>query len=241
MDIANDLAPFAKHIYQSNREGAMGLPPGMLPANSERITGISSFGPLPHDLEVGQRALGPVILADGRTISDVDHVMFCTGYHFSYPFLSAYHNDYMDVTAADESVLVTDGTQIHNLHRDIFYIADPTLAFVGIPTFTASFTFFEFQAIAVTAVLSGKAWLPSESEMREQYQERTKTRAPGRAFHSMLNFQVNLEAAYVKSLVDWLNDHAKETRGEHLEGHSALWLAAYDRQMEDLTAMFTRK
>lgn len=131
-DIAKELGPFAKHIYQSNREGSGPLPAQMLPGNAERITGIASFGrPLKsqlhgtgaHDpLEDGECIPASVTLADGRVITDIDDVMICTGYHHTYPFLPLYHDDSADVKDANETVLVTDGTQVHSLYRDIFYM-----------------------------------------------------------------------------------------------------------------------
>jgi cation diffusion facilitator CzcD-associated flavoprotein CzcO len=249
-DIAKELGPFAKHIYQSNRDGSVSIPVKALPRNAERVAGTASFGP-PLKLKLQETgALDPlrdgecipasVTLADGRVINDIDQVIFCTGYHHTYPFLSSYHDDSADVKDANETVLVTDGTQVHNLHKDIFYIPDPTLSFVGLPTFVSSFTLFEFQAIAVTAVLSGKAFLPSDSEMRKEYQEECKKRRPGRAFHSLFNLNVPLEVNYVKDLVEWLNDDAKVTGGKQIEGHSEMWLTTYTQHIERLRDLFLR-
>jgi hypothetical protein len=125
------------------------------------------------------------------------------------------------VDKANGTVLVTNGTQIHNLHKDLFYIPDPTLAFVGVPFYTATFSFFEFQAIAVAAVFSGRAWLQKEEEMREEYDERVKRKGFGRAFHDMKGE----EPGYVKELVDWVNSHAKTTGSPKIEGHLEEWLA----------------
>lgn len=110
---------------------------------------------------------------------------------------------------------------MHNLHKDLFYIPDPTLAFVGVPFYTATFSFFEFQAIAVAAVFSGCAWLPTQDEMRTEYQERLQSKGSGRAFHDMKGE----EAGYVKGLVDWVNSHAQSTDGPKVVGHSKEWLA----------------
>ena len=101
------------------------------------------------------------------------------------PFLDEY-NDYTSSAAeANDTVLVTDGTQVHNLHQDIFYIPDPTLAFVGIPFYTATFSLFEFQAIAVTAFLSGVAQLPSTASLRTEYENRVKD-LDGASTHSRI-------------------------------------------------------
>jgi lysine/ornithine N-monooxygenase len=114
---------------------------------------------------------GTVKLTDGRILTDIDRVVIATGYHITLPFLRYLHNDSLTPEEADETILVTDGSQVHNLHKDIFYIPDPTLAFVGIPFYSATFTLFEFQAIAVVKVFSGQVSLPTEEEQRQEYAE----------------------------------------------------------------------
>ena len=140
----------------------------------------------------------------------------------SLPFLSDYHSDDTPASQASDTVLATDGTQFHNLHKDIFYIPDPTLTFIGVPYFTATFTLFEFQAVALAAVLSGKAQLPSQEEMRSEYQARLRKKGVGKAFHSLKGQEVQ----YVNSLVDWLNRDGQRLGASHVEGHTAAWHAA---------------
>jgi hypothetical protein len=181
MDIAREITYFAKKTYQSSRGRIFDLPISLLPKNTERVTKIASFG-LPNNTESEPC---PITLADGTVLNNIDRVILCTGYHISYPFLRDLHEDFTPVEDANETVLVTDGTQVHNLHRDIFYIPDPTLAFVGVPFYVATFTFFEFQAIVVAAVFSGRAWLPSKEEMQDEYRERSRRKGYGRLFHSL--------------------------------------------------------
>lgn len=85
-----------------------------------------------------------VHLKSGQKLCRIHHIVFCTGYHITLPFLKQFHEDETAPSKASDTVLVTDGTQVHNLHKDIFYIPDPTLAFVGVPYYTATFTLFEF-------------------------------------------------------------------------------------------------
>ena len=64
----------------------------------------------------------------------------------SYPFLADRHSDTKSFASADSSILITrEGNMVHNLHKDIFYMPDPTLSFVGVPYFTATFTFLSFR------------------------------------------------------------------------------------------------
>jgi len=102
----------------------------------------------------------------------------------------------------------------------MFYIPDPTLTFVGVPYHVATFTLFEFQAIAVAAVFSERAWLPTREEMRGEYRERVERKGCGRSFNSLLGEEVR----YVRELVGWLNGNAEVTGGEKVERHSEAWV-----------------
>jgi hypothetical protein len=215
MDIGREASHFAKKIYQSSRGGPFDVPLAMLSPETERIAGISSFN-IPSDDE---DTPGSVTLVDSTILNDIDRVVICTGYLFTLPFLLDLNDDSITPEHANDTVLITDGTQMHNLHKDIFYIPDPTLAFVGIPFYTATFSFFEFQAIAVAAVFSGRAWLPSEQEMRIEYAERVKRKGSGRALHNLKGVSVE----YVDELVEWLNAHAEVTGTEKVEGYSKEW------------------
>ncbi len=170
-------------------------------------------------------------------LHDIDQVILCTGYHFSHPFLPDLHEDDTLPQDASDTVLVTDGTQMHNLHKDIFYIPDPTLSFVGVPFYTATFTCFEFQAIAVAAVLSGRAWLPREEEMREEYRRRVETKGYGRAFHSLRDQQV----AYANELLEWINGQAETTGAERVEGYSAKWIEEDGLKLQKMRRMWEVK
>jgi hypothetical protein len=216
MDVGREASHLAKKIYQSSRGGPFDVPLAMLSPETERIAGIASFN-IPPDDE--QDTPGSVTLVDGTVQNDIDRVVVCTGYLFTLPFLLDLHNDSITPEQANDTVLITDGTQMHNLHKDIFYIPDPTLVFVGIPFYTATFSFFEFQAIAVAAVFSGHAWVPSEEEMRTEYTERVKRKGSGRALHNLKGISVE----YVDELVEWLNAQAEITGAEKLEGYSPEW------------------
>lgn len=115
-------------------------------------------------------------------------------------------------------LLVTDGTMTHNLHKDIFYIPDPTLSFIGVPFHCATFSLFEFQAIALAAVYAGRARLPSTDAMRAEYNERLGRKGPGRSFHSLITEELD----YVRNLVEWIN--TDDPRGEVVEGHTVSWI-----------------
>jgi ACS family pantothenate transporter-like MFS transporter len=227
MDIARELGPVAKNIYQVSRGGAFDLSPIFLPKNATRVDAIASFELDPsratseHRLGSTEPIPGTIVLKSGLRLSDIHRIILCTGYHFCLPFLQDYHEDDTPIEDASDTVLVTDGTQLHNLHEDIFYIPDRTLAFIGVPFYTATFTLFEFQAMALAAGWSGRADLPSKEIMQEEYVKRTKMKGLGRNFHSLKG----VEDVYVRDLMVWLNRDAEKFGAKLLQGHTEEWLA----------------
>lgn len=238
VDIAKELGAAGKKIYQSSRNGTFDLPVSMLPEDAVRISEIDSFDLDDDDKGNALAAQDPlpsiIRLKSGQTLCNIDTVLICTGYHITLPFLDPYHDDSTPATLANDTVLVTDGTQIHNLHKDIFYMPDPSLIFVGVPYFTATFTLFEFQALAVAAVLSGVADLPPEDAMRQEYRDKLKAKGAGKTFHSLRGKEVE----YVKELVQWINEKAEERGGKQVEGHSEAWLQAKEEQAEWIKKIF---
>lgn len=245
-DMAREIGVVAKNVFQSSRGGAYDLSSHLLPDNGARVSGIRSFSPLTSTdaQETSQDAIpGTVTLTDGTTLCNIHRVILATGYHSSLPFLRPFHADNLTSAEADDRILITDGLQTHNLHKDIFYIPDPTLAFVGIPFHTATFSFFEFQAVALAAVLSGKVPLPSEESMRAEYLERLHAKGAGRPFHSMRG--EGQEIGYVKELADWVNGKLAEGgevgEGELMKAHSKKWFDSYERRLLRIEALFSAK
>jgi hypothetical protein len=173
-------------------------------------------------------------LKSGQKLCGIDYVILCTGYHLTLPFLTHFHSDDTPVDKAGHDVLVTDGSQFHNLHKDIFYIEDSSLAFVGIPFFTATFTLFEFQAMVVAKVFSGQVKLPSKEAMRVDYEARVVIKGYGKAFHSLRDGEVE----YVNELLVWVNKDLESSGRKRLDGHSEQWHAAKVEQMQRIKASF---
>jgi len=121
----------------------------------------------------------------------------------------------------------------HNLHKDIFYIPDPTLSFIGAPYHIATFSLFDFQAQAVARVLSGKASLPTEQEMRAEYKRKVEQKGLGRDFHSLR--AEGQEEEYVANLVSWMNKGIDDDDSrEKMLGHTEEWHKAKADQREQL-------
>ena len=237
LDIAKDLGNTAASVYQSSRGGPYDLPSHLLPLNAARVDGIASFDALSaSDPCEDGRIPGTITLRSGRKLCGIHRVIVCTGYHVSFPFMRDYHSDFVQPEDANETTLVTDGQQTHNLHKDVFYIPDPTLAFVGVPYHVATFTLFEFQAMALASVLSGTTALPSTVEMRAEYNERLKRKGAGRFFHSLK--AKGDEIAYVSDLAAMVNNERNKPIVT-MKGHSQKWLDAYVRRSQRMQALFS--
>lgn len=239
-DIARELGPLAKDVYQSHRNGKFDHPASMLPRNAIRVSEVQSFDFNDHDESSGLQSSNSeptgstITLKSGEKLCNIDYVILCSGYHMALPFLRRFHEDDTKPTEASETVLVTNGEQLHNLHKDIAYIPDPTLLFVGVPYFTATFTLFEFQAMVVAHVLSGKADLPDEQSMREEYKQRVMQKGFGKPFHSLKGVEVE----YVNELLSWVNAQGQTRGAKMIEGHSEPWHQAKEEFNERVKKMF---
>jgi len=98
--------------------------------------------------------------ADGRlqlrggTVTDpVDDLIYCTGYHYRYPFL-------------DSTLITIEDNWVQPLYRDLLHIEHPTLAFIGIPFRVVPFPMFEMQARWFARLLGGGFRLPDAAAMR---------------------------------------------------------------------------
>ncbi|PYI23927.1 pantothenate transporter [Aspergillus violaceofuscus CBS 115571] len=229
-DVAKEIGPFAKRVYQSTRNGIFDLPSSILPDNAARVGEVERFEITNKNGTVSDDQALPlnIHLKSGQKLCEIDDVIICTGYHITLPFLPELHDDATPAEKANGTILVTDGTQVHNLHKDIFYIPDPTLAFVGVPYYTATFTLFEFQAIVVANVFAGIAQVPSEGDMREEYAEKIRTKGSGKTFHSLKD----VEEVYVDDLMGWINGYREQRGLPAIDGHTETWHAAKAIQRE---------
>ncbi|KAH7021305.1 thiol-specific monooxygenase [Microdochium trichocladiopsis] len=132
-----------------------------------------------------------VVYADGTTDDEVDTVIFCTGYFYSFPFLKLGNDASASATTTapssststagsdDEASspspssssssslppIITDGSHAAHLYQHILYTHDPTLAFLGIPQRIVPFPVSEAQAGWVARIWSGRLPTPSFQAM----------------------------------------------------------------------------
>ncbi|KAJ3339092.1 hypothetical protein HDU83_007786 [Entophlyctis luteolus] len=173
-------------------------------------------------------------LVDGTVLKDVDQVIVCTGYMFNFPFLRHLQGPDSGLDASE--VLTVDGTWVQNLHQDIFYIPDPTLAFVGvcyhIPT-----TFFEFQALAISRVFAGKAFLPSVEVQRALYREKLELNGPGRDFHMLADnggAGEERQLRQVDEIVKWLNKDGAQFGETEVTGYPSFYFDIRKKHLDEI-------
>ena len=130
-----------------------------------------------------------VRFANDKIETDLDAILFATGYHYSFPFLSSLNPP-----------LSPTGARVENLYQHIFYITSPSLAFIGLPSKIVPFRTFESQAALIARVWAGRLSLPPDEEMREWEREVVKKRGEGRGFH-VLPYPTDFE--YHDFLVEW--------------------------------------
>jgi len=114
---------------------------------------------------------GEVVFEDDSVLSDIDAVIYCTGYKASFPFWNTQANrgpiwDY------DEDRLI--GSYWHTFFRDF-----PTLGIIGVPR-VLTFRSFEYQAIALARVFAGRNAVPLPPREEQECWERERWRRVSR-------------------------------------------------------------
>jgi hypothetical protein len=244
IDIARDLAPHTGRIYMVGKpvhgpdsyRAQRLFQRRLLPKNAEEVAPIRRFLQPGGTMEEAG-----VELVDGRVIWGVSLVLFATGYQYSLPFLPHLHRDPSPSLPSEEEklrLLITDGGGVLNLFRDVFYVPDPTLAFLGLSVNTSAFNFFEYQSISVARVFSGTARLPDEAGRRAVYDQWVREKGEGKWSHLMGR---EGERRYVRETVEWLNGE-REKLGldevEVVEGHTPEWIEKSDGTKSALTKRY---
>ncbi|EGX94698.1 Flavin-containing monooxygenase FMO [Cordyceps militaris CM01] len=104
---------------------------------------------------------------DGNSVSDVDHIIFGTGYSWTLPFLPG---------------VPIRNNRVPDLYQHVVWQGDPTLLFVGAVNAGLTFKVFEWQAVFAARLLAGRATLPPLEEMRRWEADRIKARGDGPKF-----------------------------------------------------------
>lgn len=161
---------------------------------SQKSTSMLFPAPDPRKLELPQISVfipetRSVRFENGRVESEIDAIVFCTGYFYSLPFLNSL-----------EPQLIGDGTHIQHTYLHLFYSPRPTLSFLAIPQRIIPFTVAEAQSAVLARVYSGRLSLPPYEEMREWEDQTIKEMGSGRLFHFLL---FPKDANYINNLSNW--------------------------------------
>ncbi|KAL0069327.1 hypothetical protein AAF712_003692 [Marasmius tenuissimus] len=238
-EIGVELNPVVSKLYVSTRPDNVTAPHyplsfyvPRLPKNTSMIGEIKRF----HPVEVGAAMKeGKIELVNGTVISGIDHVIFGTGFRYTYPFLPQYLDPTLgpNDTAKDgkPEPLVTDGSHVRSLHLDTFYIEEPTVGFININAGMQSFVYGEFLAVALAQVWSDRAKLPTTEEMWKLYRKRVEDKGGYSKHFQFLGSQVAHDM--MRYFVGWLNEAAVKHGGRQIDGPSvanneilAIWALA---------------
>lgn len=127
---------------------------------------------------------------NGRVEKNIDAVVFCTGYLYSFPFLQSISPH-----------LVTDGKRVKGLYKQLFHIDHPTLVFALLPQKVLPFPMSEFQAAATARVWSQRIYLPNQEDMKAWEAHEVEQKGEGVGFHVLMP----RDADYAQDMVDWMS------------------------------------
>jgi len=187
-DIAAYLAPVSRTpVYQSIRRPAF---PVARTLPDDRIKMVAPVSKYTIQETNDGRSLVEATLNDGTVISDIDMVIFGTGYR---PYPSFVHVLKRDDDSTNRGQLEPLASlsikpyRVPSVHRHILYAHNPTLAFVGLPM-----CFTPFTVADVTSTWLALSW----SDPSENHQPFYPETAAGR---------LQFEQETVKTVEEWLS------------------------------------
>ncbi|MCJ1470722.1 hypothetical protein MMC07_009369 [Pseudocyphellaria aurata] len=125
---------------------------------------------------------------NGQIETEIDAIVFCTGYFYSFPFLSSFLPELIDT-----------GNSVRHLYQHIFSIDHPSLVFASLLTKVIPFRNVEGQAAAIARVWSGRIHLPPKFEMLEW--EMSTSEGGRKELVHRLSFSEGMD--YYDSLIEW--------------------------------------
>ncbi|KAL5432852.1 hypothetical protein PMIN07_007619 [Paraphaeosphaeria minitans] len=187
VDISRQISTFTARVIVSEKEK-----PTTLHSDSNSIT----YRPEIAEFVAENRN---VRFVNGTTETGVDHIIFCTGYQYSFPFL----------LGLDQPVAST-GQRASHVYQHIFYHLQPTLAFLTLPQRIVPFPVAEAQAAYIARVFSGRLGLPAFEDM-EAWEQGVLQAKGSKGFHN-LGYPEDVD--YINALHDVsMGAKACETRG----------------------------
>lgn len=182
MDICLQLARTAKKVFLSHsRANQLATE---LPANVQQCQ---------RTIDADDESL---LLADGTRLADFSHVVFCTGYVFSLPFMEASHLNGVSGDFKDRKPLVSvpNGDYVSPLFADMLHVDYPdSLFFIGLNVTVVPFILFDHQVQLAIALMTNTAKPVTDEERRACEANRLKELEiqglPRRFFHLLADRQ----------------------------------------------------
>ncbi|KFA69039.1 hypothetical protein S40285_05452 [Stachybotrys chlorohalonatus IBT 40285] len=225
-------------VYQSAYPTAIDFRDQVKHERAEKVAMVAEFGdPNDNGGSGGDGGLNndcpipaKVMLQDGHVLDGIHHVIFATGYLTSFPFLGpGLEQPHTAPHDADDRVVITgEARNVHNLHKDIFYIPDPSLAFIGVSQNASTFSLYDFQGQVLALVWAGRARLPPSEAMREEQRWRKSHQLPG----TLLNSIFLLDDFVIRRLLDWVNHDLTKDGSDALSGPDPEWWSAFRSERE---------
>jgi hypothetical protein len=159
-------------------------------------------------------------LIDGSTISDVDHIIFGTGYSWTLPFLPQ---------------VPVRNNRVPDLYQHVVWRHDPTLLFIGAVGAGLTFKVFEWHAVLAARLLAGRATLPPVEEQEAWEKDRISKLGDGPGF---MNIHPNFEAYF--ETVRGLAGEGAPGVGRQLPPFKQEWFEAFMNGHERRKAMWRR-
>ncbi|KAL6444930.1 hypothetical protein ACFW04_002140 [Cataglyphis niger] len=148
IDIAMEVSQYADKVYLSHNL-------------TEHIdTKMSSNVEQRPNIESVQ---GNVFFFRDGSSAEVDSFIYCTGYKFTYPFMST------------KVEIRTDDNHVEPIYKLLVHMDYTNLFFMGLPAIVIPFPMFHIQAQYILGVLEGRIQLPSPQRMREEYESEKKS------------------------------------------------------------------
>lgn len=170
VDIIQYIAPVVKNLTISRKPGK----PEIFPWITKAAT---SFPNKPKVIKIDGSA---VFFEDDSKLEDIDLILFATGYHWHYPYLS---ESFLKLTKPGYKNTPIGGSRVKGLYYDTFNIEDPTLGFIGIQLTSLKFHSLETGAAGLAGIWSNSKNLPSKEEQLKWETERLNATIDNYIFH----------------------------------------------------------
>ena len=183
LDIMSQILPYASKVLVSSRSASI---MGAIPPHPKRldVPAVSRF--LPPSAEATRAA---VQFTNSHTETDIDRVIFATGYFYNFPFLRSLRPQ-----------VTTHGFRTEHTYQHLFYTPNPTLAFLVLNLKVIPFPLAENQAGVLSRVWSGRLSLPARSEMEAWESDTVAEMGDHKDFHTL---RYPKDARMVNELYAW--------------------------------------